>query len=164
MHLPFIWLFILFGSYTVHKSYKYAISYFLGFSLLLLLSGALLFQEKIGFSINGVLDYYNGNEERFIVPKSTMGILKIVLPHIFAFGLFIMVISHFLIFTKKKNNKNTLFVIYFAFLSAFLELASPFFIINGFEFFAYIKIISFFFFEALVIYISWLLFSSIIFD
>lgn len=145
-------------------SYKYAISYFLAFSFLLLLSGALLFDEKIGFSVAGILDYYRGNEANFIVEKSAFSILKTILPHIFAFALFIMVISHFLIFTKHKENPKMLFLIFLIFITAGLEMFSPFFIINGFDFFAYMKLLAFFLFEGLTIYIAFLLFVSIVKD
>ncbi len=146
------------------KSYKYTIVYFISFSFLLLLSATLLFEEKIGFNLKNVLEYYAGNESRFIVQKSALGLLKIILPHIFAFGLFTMVILHFLIFTRYKNTQKIIFLIYLVFITAILEMLSPFFIINGFEFFAYIKLASFFLFEALIIYISFLLFWSIIKD
>lgn len=144
------------------KAYKYSIIYFLLFGILLLLSGVMLFEHKIGFSIEGVLDYYMGNQESFIVQKSAGGILKIVLPHIFAFGLFSMVILHFLVFTAQRGKTETKVIIYLTFLSAFLEIASPFMIISGVKFFAYIKIVSFFLFFFLILYTSWLLFKSII--
>ncbi len=146
------------------KSYKYTIIYFIGFSFLLLISATLLFEEKIGFSVKEVLDYYAGNESRFMMQKSALGLLKIILPHIFAFGLFTMVILHFLIFTQYKNTQKIIFLIYLVFITAILEMLSPFFTINGFEFFAYIKLASFFLFEALIVYISFLLFWSIIKD
>ena len=148
----------------MQKAYKYSILYFLLFSLLLLASSILLFEEKIGFSVAGVLDYYLGNEEKFITAKSTTGVLKIILPHIFLFGLFVMVVLHFLIFTKHKHTKKMRLLIYASFLIAFSELFSPFFILYGFEFFAYVKLLSFMLFEFLFLYLFWLLFESIIFS
>ncbi|MDQ7046015.1 MAG: hypothetical protein Q9M32_08900 [Sulfurimonas sp.] len=146
------------------QAYKYSIAYFLLFTLLLLLSGALLFDDKIGFSIEGVLNYYLGNEEAFTQEKSAFGILKIILPHIFAFGLFCMVLLHFLVFTKQRNLKKTKALVYLLFISAFLEIGSPFLIINGYEFGAYIKLFSFFLFEALVLYTAYLLLFSIAYE
>lgn len=146
------------------KAYKYSIVYLLAFSLLLLISGVLLFEHKIGFSINGILEYYLGSEEKFIAAKSLGGILKIVLPHIFAFGLFAMVILHFFIFTKHRYKRGIKILIYLMFASAFLEIFSPFFIVFGLVFFAYIKMVSFILLDALVIYSAWLLFQSIIDD
>ena len=143
------------------KAYKYALLYFLLFSLLLLLSGGLLFEQKIGFSALDVLNYYEGNETLYIQKKSFLGILKIILPHLFAFGLFSMVALHFLIFTKKKNLQ---ILVYMVYLTALLEMLTPFFIINGFELFAYLKLLSFFLFQGLIIYILWLLFFSIAYE
>ncbi|MFT5661041.1 MAG: hypothetical protein ACI9TV_001687 [Sulfurimonas sp.] len=143
------------------QTYKYSIVYFLAFSMLLVGSGVMLFEQKIGFSTNAIVAYYLGDEDKFIVAKSSTGILKIVLPHLFAFGLFAMVILHFLIFTKYKDTKQIKILIYILFTSAFLEVFSPFFIILGAEFFSYIKITSFIVLESLIIYISWLLLNSI---
>ena len=148
----------------MQQAYKYSVLYFLVFSFLLLLSGVLLFEEKLGFSREGVLSYYLGDEERFTQPKSVAGILKIVLPHVFTFGLFVMVILHFLVFTKVKKTKKFQTIVYLSFATAFSELFSPLFIVNGFEFFAYVKIASFFTFEFLILYVSWLLFKSIVYD
>ena len=146
------------------KAYKYSIVYFLVFSLLLILSGVLLFEYKIGFSVEQISSYYLGDEDKFINPQTSSSILKITTPHIFAFGLFIMVLLHFLIFTKKRSSKTLKAVIYLTFLSAILELLSPFGIINNIEFFAYVKLLSFIIFDLLVLFSSWLLFRSIVYE
>ena len=144
------------------QSYKYYPFYFLLFSLLLVISGALLFDEKIGFNVQGVLDYYLGSEAKFTQPKETSGILKTILPHIFAFGLFSMVLLHFLIFTKENKTMKLKVLIILMFITAAIEIFVPFLIINGFTFFAYLKLVSFFLFEALILYSAWLLFVSIL--
>lgn len=143
------------------EAYKYSILYFLVFSLLLLLSALSLFEYKIGFSYVEVLNYYLGNKEKFMVAKTVTGLFKIIVPHIMSFGLFVMVILHFLIFTRYKTKSELQIIIRLAYITAFLELFAPFFIINGFEFFAYVKLLSFFLLEVIVLYISFLLFWSI---
>ncbi|TKI70013.1 hypothetical protein FCU45_05220 [Sulfurimonas crateris] len=148
----------------MQEAYKLSILHYLAFSLLLIVSAVMLFEHKIGFSYSAVLEYYIGNEEQFISAQSAGGVLKIVLPHIFVFGLFAMVLLHFLVFTKLREKKSLLLLIYTAFGVAMLEIFSPFLIINGFEFFAYIKLFSFFALLALILYISWLLFESISYE
>lgn len=148
----------------MQKAYKLSIIYYLIFSLLLIASALMLFEYKIGFSYEGVLDYYIGNEEKFIPAKSTSAILKSALPHIFSFGLISMVLLHFLVFTKLRYKKSTLTLIYLTFLSAMLEIFTPMLIVNGFETASYLKLFSFFVFLALILYISWLLIHSIIHD
>ena len=146
------------------QAYKLSILYFLAFSLLLTISGIMLFEHKIGFNINAISNYYLGDEEKFIVAKTSMGILKIVLPHLFAFGLFFMVLLHFLVFTKDRGSKGLRVLIFLTFFSAFLEVFSPFFIILGAVWFSYVKVASFIILESLVLYIMYLLFHSIIKD
>ena len=145
----------------MQKAYKYSIVYFIAFSLLLLGSSILLFEEKIGLSNAAILEYYLGNEEKFILAKSWSVTLEIILPHLFAFGLLIMVALHFLIFTKFRASPFFKYFIYSTFLAGFLELSSPFFILQGFEIFASIKLFSFIVLELLLLTIFWLLLKSI---
>ena len=146
------------------QTYKLAIGYFLIFSLLLMTSGALLFEHKIGFGVETVSAYYLGDEDKFISAKTVGGILKTTLPHIFAFGLFLMVVLHFLVFTKERRKKTTKILIYLIFLSALIEIFSPFGVLFGLEFFAYLKISSFVALELLTLYAIWLLFHSVVYD
>ncbi len=146
----------------MQEAYRYTILYFLLFGVLLLGSSFLLFEEKVGFSTHAILEYYLGNEEKFLIEKSWSTILKIILPHIFAFGLFFMVVLHFLIFTKYKKTKLFQVLIYAIFFTGFLELFSPYFIILGFDFFAYVKLFSFIALEFLLFYTFYLLFLAIL--
>lgn len=146
----------------MQKAYKLSVSYFLLFSLLLLLSSVMIFERKIGLSTQEVLAYYLGDETLFIPAKTISGVLKLVLPHVLAFGLFSMVLLHFLVFTKQKHKTKTLTLLIF--MSALLEIFSPLFIILGFESFAYLKLFSFFLFESLFLYLLWLLFFSIVYE
>ena len=148
----------------LNKSYKVAIIYFLLFSLLLLASGALIFANKIGFSYTSLLHYYLGDIKNFSSAKSFIGISKIILPHIFAFGIFTMVLLHFLIFTKKRATKELKIIIYLSFTSAFLEIFTAFLISEGYSFFIYLKLFSFFIFYCFILYIIFILFKSIIYD
>jgi len=145
----------------MQQAYKLSIFYFLVFSLLLIVSAVMLFEHKIGFSYNSVLEYYIGNEDKFIPAQSASGILKIVLPHVFVFGLFAMVLLHFLVFTEFKAKKAFLILIYATFIATFLEIFAPFMIVSGWSFFAYIKLFSFFIFLALILFTLWLLFRKI---
>lgn len=153
-----------FGDFSLQKAYKYSLLYFLLFSFLLLISSILIFEQKIGFSVESVLTYYSGNEGKFISSKSSAGILKIILPHIFGFGIFFMVLLHFLVFTKLRSSKKLQILIYTTFLVALLELFSPFLIIQGLSIFAYVKLFAFIVLELLMLYLFWLLFKSIVYE
>ena len=148
----------------LNRAYKYAIAYFLLFALLLFITATLIFAQKIGFNPTAVVHYYLGDQANFTPAKTYAGTLKIILPHIFAYGLFLMTLLHFLIFTKKRNFQSIQWLIYLSLISAFLELFSPFMILSGFDFFAYIKLFSFFLFEFLTLFVLFLLFKSILYE
>ena len=148
----------------MQKAYKLSLLYYLAFSALLVVSAVMLFELKIGFSIESILQYYIGNEEKFISAKSSGAILKVVLPHIYVFGLLSMVLLHFLVFTKHRFKTSTLVIIWTTFISGLLEVFTPFAIINGLEFFAYLKLLSFVIFLGLILYLIYLLFHSIVYD
>ena len=148
----------------LNSAYKYAISYFLLFSFLLLISATLIFAENIGFSTKDIIHYYLGDKENFISPKTYSGVAKIILPHIFAFGLFLMTLLHFLIFTNKRDTKKVGWLIYLSLFTSFLELFSPFMILMGFESFAFIKLFSFLLFNLLIVYALFILFKSILYN
>jgi len=145
----------------MHKAYKISILIFALFTLLLLLSGYMIFELKIGFEAKNVLSYYMGDAKLFTPAKTNSGILKLSLPHIFAFALLAMVVLHFLIFTKFKYNFFVKVLIYGAFISAFFEIFTPFLIINVSELFIYLKIVSFFLYMLLIPIVLSLLFVSI---
>lgn len=138
----------------MHRSYKVFILYFLAFNALLLVSAMTIFNTKIGFLPKEVFDYY--------AHKTLMGILKVHLPHLLVFGLFGMVLLHFLVFTQYKNQTKNLAIFFFA--SAFLELLSPLLMVYGFSFFAYLKVFSFITFYLLIIYVSMLILFDIIIE
>jgi len=145
----------------MHRAYKISILYFSLFTLLLLASGYMIFESKIGFDTQRALAYYMGNKELFIAAKTNGGILKLVLPHIFGFALLSMIILHFLIFTKFRNRTFVKVLLYTIFISQFFEIFTPFLIINISEIFIYLKIISFFIFMGLIPIVLYLLFDSI---
>ena len=142
------------------KANNLAVLYFTIFAFLLLLSAVALFVQKIGWTPLDVLTYYRGDETRFIMSKSFDGVLELLLPHFLAMGLFIMVMAHFLIFGSKKLQKQLKHTIVWLFLAAFLDIISPFLIIEGIEIFALIKLGAFILLQLLSIYLLGLLFFS----
>lgn len=134
--------------------------YFGVFVLLLLISGVMIFAQKTSFSPVGVLHYYIGYEVKFITAKTNIGLLKLVSPHIFAFALLSMILLHFLVFTRFKQKVRI--VIYLLFGVQFLEIFTPFLIINVAPLFVYLKLLSLFVYLMLLLSILLLLVISII--
>jgi len=126
-----------------------------------MLSGIMIFEHKIGFSVQNIANYYLGDAAQFINAKTYSGVLKTILPHIISFALFSMVLLHFLIFTKHRNKTNIKVLIFVMYMSAFVEIFSPMLILFGYEIFTYFKLLSFGLFMGTVFYTLWLLFRSI---
>jgi len=145
----------------LHKAYKVSILYFSFFTLLLLVSGYMIFESKIGFDTLRATNYYLGNDEIFMAVKTNSGILKLILPHIFAFALLSMVALHFLIFTKLRDKTSIRYLVYTILIAQFFEIFSPFLIINISAFFIYIKFISFFIYLIMIPLVLLILFRSI---
>jgi hypothetical protein len=145
----------------MHKAYKVSILYFSIFTLMLLVSGIMIFESKIGFEVNRALAYYIGDKELFLTAKSNSGILKSALPHIFAFALLSMVTLHFLVFTRYRNKAIVKILLYTILSAQFFEIFSPFLIINISDIFIYLKIVSFFIYVCMIPVVLYLLFDSI---
>ncbi|MEA3521679.1 MAG: hypothetical protein U9R50_01755 [Campylobacterota bacterium] len=127
------------------SNYRLAISYFALFTLLLILSGLWIFILKSGLTFQGIEEYY--------APKSYKGILEIAQPHLLAIGIFIMVNSHFFLFSKKEKKKaillsNSLYI------SALILILSPLLINEESYFFVFIKLLSTLMFILLVLHVS----------
>lgn len=114
------------------------------FALAVALVNFHLFKEKLGFSSASVFNYYNGNDELLINPKTMAGMVEVAVPHFAAIGIFLVALTHFITFTS-FGLKNLF--IWILFLSALTDIFSSF----GIRFlsgnFVIIKLISFFTFQ-----------------
>ena len=135
---------------------------FLAISLisLQLISGVWLFIEKFGLLPSDVFTYFAGDEENFISPKSIEGLLETAVPHFIAISTTIFVYAHFLLFTSIISQKKKQLLIMALFISALIDIFSPFGIIYGFEVFAWSKLIAFWSFEILMGLLLYILFRA----
>ena len=132
----------------MQKNYKTLIVFFLLFSLLFLVSSSTLFFLKSSWVVSQ--------------EKTVMGVLKVLLPHIFAFGLYIFVVVHFLLFTRYKETKTMQWLIYVTFFSGFLEVSSSFMMLSDIAFFGILKFVSFVALNLTLLYSLFLIQKSLI--
>jgi len=125
-----------------------------------LLSGLWLFIEKFGLVPCEIYTYFAGDEERFIMKKSFEGLLETAVPHFIAISTTIFVYAHFLLFTSIISTQKKQLLISSLFLSALVDIFSPFGMIYGFEFFAWMKLIAFWSFEMLMGLLLYILFRA----
>ncbi len=124
----------------------------LSLSLILfqIISGIWLFIERFGLFPSDIYTYFAGDEKLFIIKKSYEGLMETAAPHFIAISTTIFVYAHFLLFTKIISDKAKGLLISSLFIFALIDIFSPFGIIEGFEFFAWTKLISFVSFEILM--------------
>lgn len=89
-----------------HSALRPAVIFFVVFVFLQLVSGALLYAEHIGFAPAAVLEYYRGSEamlarypeaaDNFRPAKTPIGLIKIALGHLLAYGVQIFILAHWL--------------------------------------------------------------------
>ncbi len=110
-----------------------------------LLTGIWLFLEKYSLNPEHISETIRGNEEKFINPKSVLGILETLVPHIIAVALTTFVILHFFYFTKITAFK--VFLSFSVFLSGILDILSNLLILKISPVFSFVKVFSFLIFE-----------------
>lgn len=80
-----------------HTTARLVMIWFYGYFLLHWLTGTLMFVGKLGFSYDGIVRYYLGDPEQFINPRSFAGLLEVTHFHLFAMGIFFVVVAHLLL-------------------------------------------------------------------
>ncbi len=111
------------------------------FFLFLWLTNILLYMQ-IGFSYNGIVEFYLGNEAVFRPAKSYIGLLEEAHFHFFSMAILLITLTHLMLFTSLSSGwKLTLIVV--PFTSSFLEIISGWLIRYISPIFAYLKLGSF---------------------
>ncbi len=112
----------------------------LSFFFFLWLTNLLLYFE-IGFTYEGVVQYYRGSEENFRPPKSYLGLLQEAHFHFFSMAILLVTLNHLILFMNfTKAWKLT--VILASFLSAFGDITGGWLVRFVSPHFAYLKIVS----------------------
>jgi hypothetical protein len=90
--------FVVTGEWTRNRLLKVIVWCFLAYTLILWLTNAGLYFSKMGLTPGSVVDYYRGNEERFLQPRSLGGLLEVLHFHSFAMGILLLTLTHLLLF------------------------------------------------------------------
>ena len=130
---------------------KLLIAIFSLFALTFTVINLFLFKEKLGFSPESVKEYYLGNPNKFVKPKSFEGLVKVTHPHMLSIPAFYFALGHFFLFTSYK--KKGLIIILLLSLPLF-ESLSGFFIRYIHPDFSLIKVITFFISSVLTVFAS----------
>jgi hypothetical protein len=110
-------------------------------------TNALLYFSKMGLTPSSVVEYYLGNEERFLSPRSYAGLLEVSHFHLFAMGMLLLVLTHLVLFTPISNRAKAWFVAV-PFLAAALDEGAGWLVRFAHPAFAWLKIAGFVALEA----------------
>lgn len=124
-------------------------------SLLFIASSFMAFFSKMGFDLQGIKDYYLGNPERYMKPKTWEGMWKVFHPHLLSMPLYLLTVGHLALFSDRKKYINLMTALSFVF--AFLDNASGIAIRYLSPHFSYVKLTAFFGLQATLLFFIYLL-------
>lgn len=90
--------FVVSGEWTRNHLLKAIVWCFLGYTLLLWCSNFAMYFTKMSLTPASVVDYYLGNEELFLQPRTMQGMLEVLHFHAFAMGILLLTLTHLLLF------------------------------------------------------------------
>lgn len=90
--------FVVTGEWTRNHLLKSIVWCFLGYVLLLWCSNLAMYFAKMTLGPQSVVEYYLGNEERFLQPRTLQGMFEVLHFHAFAMGILLLTLTHLLLF------------------------------------------------------------------
>ena len=90
--------FVVTGEWTRNRLLNVIVLCFLAYTFILWLTNAGLYFSKMGLTAASVVDYYRGNEERFLQPRSLLGLIEVLHFHSFAMGMLLLTLTHLVLF------------------------------------------------------------------
>jgi hypothetical protein len=90
--------FVVSGEWSRNSLLRVIVLCFLTYTLILWATNAGMYFSKMSLTPSSVVDYYLGNEERYLQPRSLQGLLEVLHFHTFAMGMLLMTLTHLLLF------------------------------------------------------------------
>ena len=139
--------FVVTGEWTRNRLLQTIVVLYAVYVGLLWVTNALLYFSKMSLSYASVVDYYLGNEERFLSPRSAQGLLEVSHFHLFAMGMLLLVLTHLALFVPVSPRAKAGLVV-LPFLAALLDEGSGWLVRFVAPGFAYLKIAGFLLLQA----------------
>ncbi len=139
--------FVVTGEWTRNRLLQTIVVLYALYVIGLWLTNALLYFSKMSLTASSVVDYYLGNEERFLSPRSYQGLLEVSHFHLFAMGMLLLVLTHLMLFVPLRNRVKA-WLIAVPFFAAVLDEGASWLVRFASPDFAYAKIAGFLLLEA----------------
>lgn len=144
--------FVVTGEWTRNRLLNVIVCCFLFYTLILWVTNAGLYFARMSLTPSSVLDYFLGNEERFLQPRTVQGMLETLHFHAFAMGMLLMTLTHLTLFVP-ISMRSKAWGIAIAFGSGIASELSGWGVRFVSPWFAYLKIGSFLLLQATVLYL-----------
>ena len=122
--------------------YRIPVTYMLLYSILIVLSGVWLFGRSQGLEGIGSI---GATLQKFLtsaVPESMQRFIEVATPHLFAMGVLIFIIAHFLLFSRRVSVRMSLKLSTAVFVAALLNIAAYGLILSGMVVSGWIKLLA----------------------
>jgi hypothetical protein len=144
--------FVVTGEWTRNRLLKVIVWCFLAYTLILWITNAGLFFAKMSLTPSSVIEYYRGNEEKFLQPRSLQGLMETLHFHAFAMGILLMTLTHLVLFVPISMRTKALGIAV-AFSSGILGELSGWGVRFVHPAFAYLKILCFLLLEGSILWL-----------
>lgn len=144
--------FVVTGEWTRNHLLKVIVWCFLVYTLMLWVTNAGLYFAKMNLTPGSVIEYYRGNEAKFLQPRSLQGLLETLHFHSFAMGILLLTLTHLVLFVP-ISARTKIISIAVAFSSALLGELSGWGVRFVHPVFAYAKIACFLLLEGSILWL-----------
>jgi hypothetical protein len=155
--------FVVTGEWTRNDLLKTIVWCFLAYTAFLWVSNAGLYFSRMGLTPSSVVDYYRGNEERYLQPRSLGGMLETLHFHSFAMGILLLTLTHLVLFVPISPRAKA-WGIATAFSSGIADELSGWGVRFLHPAFAYLKIASFLLLEGSILWLVLLVGKALLFS
>ncbi|GIW43699.1 MAG: hypothetical protein KatS3mg077_0981 [Candidatus Binatia bacterium] len=155
--------FVISGEWTRNRLLKVIVACFLVYTFFLWLTNAGLFFYRMSLRPSAVIEYYRGSEEKFLQPRSLVGLLEQLHFHTFAMGILLLTLTHLLLFVP-LSLRTKAYGIAGSFSAALLGELSGWGVRFVHPGFAYLKIFSFLVLQGMILWlmimVAWALWTE----
>ena len=134
--------FVVTGEWNRNRLLQTIVILYALYVMLLWVTNALLYFEKMNLDPASVVNYYLGNEAEYRTPRSYGGLLEVTHFHLFAMGKLLLVLTHLNLFTPVRGSVKA-WLIAVPFLSGFLSEGASWLVRYGGPEFAIVKVFAF---------------------
>lgn len=138
--------FVVTGEWNRNRLLQTIVVLYALYVMLLWVTNALLYFDKMSLAPASVVAYYLGDPEQFTSPRSYQGLLEVSHFHLFAFGMLLLVLTHLMLFIPAKNSTKA-WLIALPFVAGFVSEGAGWLVRFGHPGFAVVKVFGFLFLQ-----------------